>query len=257
MCLVLADRLDTLAGFWAIQQKPTGSKDPCTQTGGLARHWDRLTGEGRFRLPLRKIIGAALHEYTQQGLKYGEHEALSRDLFAFFMDRLKVYMRDVGIRHDIVSAVLVSGDDSYRLFCRARALSSLLATEVGTNLLAAWRRAANILAIENQKDGPHAGAVNPVLLKTPEEKNLNAVLDEMLPKMRAMIGGEDFTGAAHLLSGIRDPLDLFFAQVTVNVSDVELRRNRLRLLSKVEDSVRGFGDFHKIEGVVPAVETAA
>ena len=258
-CLVLADRLDTLAGFWAIEQKPTGSKDPfALRRAALRVIGIILQGEGRFRFPLRKIIDAALHEYARQDLKFSEHEARSRDLFTFFMDRLKVCLRDVGIRHDIVSAVLAGGDDDvYRLFCKAQALSSLLATEVGVNLLTAWRRATSIVAIESQKDGPYTGAIDRTLLEASEEKSLVDVLDTNSPRIDAALQREDFSEAARLLSEIRAPLDSFFTQVVVNASSPALRCNRLRILSSVAESARGFGDFHKIEGVMPTMETAA
>ncbi len=175
---------------------------------------------------------------------------VSRTILAFIADRLRVQLRAEGARHDVLAAVFAAGadDDIVRLLARTDAVAAFLATPDGGNLLAASKRAANILRIEDKKDGPHQGPVDTALLHQPEEHALAASLDEAEPAVEQTIGAERFTDAMTALAALRAPLDTFFDQVTVNADDPALRKNRLRLLHRVGAAMARAADFSRIEG---------
>lgn len=236
VAVALADKLDILAGFFAIGEKPTGSGDPfALRRAGLGVI--RIIRENGLRLRLTPLLIAA-------GL------ADPTELLDFLAERLRVQLRAEGARHDVLAAVLAQGidDDLTRLLARTDAVASLLGTDDGANLLAAAKRAANILRIEEKKDGPHDGAVDRALFAISEEKTLCERLDSVAPTVAEAIGLEHFAEAMTALSSLRGPLDAFFASVTVNDERPELRRNRLRLLSRVRAAMSLAADFSKIDG---------
>jgi len=235
IAVALADKLDALASFWSIGEKPTGSRDPY----GLRRAAlgvIRLVVENKLRLPLREFFAAD-------------------DLMGFFAERLKVQMREKGVRHDVVDAVFALGgeDDLVRLLARVEAVQSFLASEAGKNLLTAYGRAANIVRAEEKKDKALAakivGAPNAALLEQSEEKAVASALDEIERTVRPALAREDFAGAMGAFAGLRAPIDSFFEKVTVNVTDKpDLRLNRLKLLNRVRATMDEVADFSRIEG---------
>jgi len=277
VCVALADKIDTLVGFWMIDEKPTGSKDPYALRRA-ALGVIRLIVENKLRLPLRpileeaerlamasrhevrlreprepgtaRVIGQALVKSQATGWK----EPVSKNVLSlidFLCDRLKVALRDQGVRHDLITAVMVCGgeDDLVRLLARVEALKSFLETDDGANLLVAYRRAANIVRIEAKKDS-HAydGAVRPEVLAQDEEKSLFSHLSEAAKGAQGALGSEDFTGAMTAMAQLRQPVDAFFDEVTVNAEDAALRENRLQLLSAIGATLSEVADFSKIEG---------
>ena len=236
IAVALADKLDTLAQFFRIGEKPTGSGDPFALRRA-ALGVIRIIRESRLRLNLAPLI-------AQAGLQN------PADLLDFLAERLRVQLRAEGARHDVLTAVLSQGldDDLTRLLARTEAIAALLETPDGANLLAAARRATNILRIEDKKDGPHAGPVDPQILTLPEEQTLARRLDIVEPAVAHAIGQERFTQAMTELATLRAPLDAFFAVVTVNDDRPELRRNRLRLLARVTTAMSLAADFSKIDG---------
>ena len=172
-------------------------------------------------------------------------------LMEFFADRLKVYLRDQGARHDLIDAVfaLPGQDDLLMIVRRVEALGAFLGTEDGKNLLAGYRRAANILAIEEKKDGrAYEAAPDPARLAEPEEQALAQSLDAARADASAAVAREDFSGAMRALSTLRAPVDAFFEKVTVNAPDPALRANRLALLNALRAATREVADFSRIEG---------
>lgn len=245
--LSLADKLDTLVGFFAIGEVPTGSKDPFALRRA-ALGLIRLIRENKLRLPLRKIFAAA-------GAGYGNRIAWSTKiedaLLEFFADRLKVALKEQGIRHDLITAVFALGneDDITRLLARVEALGHLLATEDGANLLAAYRRATNILRIEEKKDGrSYASAAKKDLFSLTEESALHQALEKAVTGVKAALPKEDYNSGMAALAGLRQPVDVFFDKVTVNASEAALRENRLHLLAGIRDTMETVADFSKIEG---------
>ncbi len=241
IAVALADKLDQLAAFFAAGEVPTGSGDPFALRRA-ALGVIRIVRENRLRLPLQDVFAAA-----GTGLP-GPVPADS--LLAFFADRLRVQLRAEGARHDVLAAVFAAGadDDITRLLARTDAVAAFLATPDGADLLSASRRAANILRIEDKRDGPHAGSVNPALLTQPEEQALAAALDAAEPAVQQGIAGEHYAVAMSALAGLRPPLDAFFDKVTVNAPDPALRLNRLRLLARVPAAMGRAADFSQIEG---------
>jgi glycyl-tRNA synthetase beta chain len=250
----LADKLDTLAGFFAIGEKPTGSKDPY----GLRRAAlgaIRLIVENGLRLPLRPAFAAAYEAYTKtlpemaRGAASGEEVA--RELLEFFAERLKVDLRERGVRHDLVSAVFALGDedDLVRLLARVEALSAFLASPDGANLLTAHKRASNIVRREEKNDKTrYDGAPDPALFAQPEENALFAELERATLEIREHAAREDFAGAMAALARLRPFVDVFFDEVTVNADEPAVRANRLRLLSGIRSALGAVADFSKIEG---------
>jgi glycyl-tRNA synthetase beta chain len=257
VAVALADKLDTLAGFWAIDEKPTGSKDPYALRRA-ALGVIRLVLENRLSLPLGvelsrhlvlidKMRGGTHFNLTKDGM-----DARALDLLAFFHDRLKVYLRDQGARHDLIDAVLASGqtDDLLLIVRRVEALSAFLASEDGANLLAGTKRAANILRAEEKKDGEGAfeTAVESALLRQDEEKALAQALDQAALTVGPALQRHDFAGALAALAKVRPAVDAFFEQVTVNAEEKSLRANRLALLARLRAETRRVADFALIMG---------
>lgn len=218
----LAEKLDTLQQFFAADMQPTGSKDP---------------------FALRRAALGVIRLLVENGLRYPI--AASHGLLDFFADRLKVQQREAGVRHDLIDAVIALGgeDDLVRLLARVKALQSFVTTEDGTNLLAAYKRAANIL-----KSAPEAAAVAASGDLLPVEAALNAALDAAEPKAAAAIEGEAFEAAMAALASLRAPIDAFFDGVMVNDDDPHKRAFRLGLLCRFRDAVHRVADFSRIEG---------
>lgn len=243
VCVSLADKIDTLVGFFAIDEKPTGSKDPYALRRA-ALGIIRLVLENGIRLPLSKVFGEA-----HATLGIGDNPA--DELMSFFADRLKVHLREQGVRHDLIDAVFaLSGeDDLVRLIKRVEALQEFLKTEDGENLLTAYKRAANILKAEEKKDAiEYRDAPDSALLTDAAEKSLADALDQATPAIEKALASEDFVAAMQALAGLRKPVDTFFDDVTVNADDPALRVNRLKLLNGIRASLDGVADFSKIEG---------
>ena len=238
VALALADKIDTLAGFFAIDEKPTGSKDPYALRRA-ALGVIRLILENKLRLKLLPVFRAAAKTDN------------SAALLEFFADRLKVALRDKGVRHDLIAAVFALGgeDDLVRLLARVDALGAFLKTEDGANLLVAYRRATNIVRIEEGKDkATYNAAPDPKRLVEPSETVLAERLADAVAKSGAALEKEDFAGAMAALATLRTPVDEFFNKVTVNAEDRALRENRLRLLSQIRDTLNRVADFSQIEG---------
>ncbi|WP_421698829.1 glycine--tRNA ligase subunit beta [Ancylobacter sp.] len=323
VAVALADKLDTLTGFWAIDEKPTGSKDPYAlrraalgvvriilenglRIGLQDALWETrniqlqkaadarsaelesefLTQHELAREHLRELD--ALDEQASNGMSFlefiftvksrdqlpvvekdkldryintlmdrwwhVENQAswlLAKDALAFFADRLKVHLREAGARHDLVDAVfaLPGQDDLLLVVKRVEALGRFLATEDGKNLLAGTKRAANILRIEEKKDGvAYEGGVDVVLLHEPEERALSQAIAALGPQIEQALAREDFEAAMALIAQLRAPVDAFFEKVTVNADDPALRVNRLRLLADIRAATRSIADFERIEG---------
>jgi len=245
IAVALADKLDQLAGFFAVGEMPTGSGDPFALRRA-ALGVIRIIRDNRLRLSLAGVIKAA-----GQGLPAA---VPVEALLAFLADRLRVQLRTDGARHDVLSAVFAAGadDDIVRLLTRTDAVAAFLATPVGADLLSASRRAANILRIEDKRDGPHAGAIEPHLLSQTEEQALASALDVVEPTVQDSVANERYGDAMRALAALRLPLDAFFDQVTVNAPDPALRRNRLRLLARVGAAMGRAADFSRIEGLEKA-----
>ena len=241
IAVALADKFDQLAAFFGIGEKPTGSGDPYALRRA-ALGIIRIVREHRLRLPVRQLIDSATCLL--------EAKPDREELLAFLLDRLRVQLRAEGARHDVLAAVLGTGldDDLVRLLARTDAVAALLGTETGESLLTAYRRAANILRIEEKKDGPHDGPLDPAQLRLPEEQNLSAVLHRIEPAIAAAIRDEDFTAAMSALATLRKPLDDFFDKITVNDPAPDLRSNRLRLLARVRSAMNQAADFSRIDG---------
>lgn len=244
----LADKIDTLVGFFAIDEKPTGSRDPYALRRA-ALGVIRLLVENSIALPLRQTFTAAHTAYGVEGLR--DAATVASELLAFVADRLKVAMRERGVRHDLIDAVFAVGgeDDLLRLLGRVDALAAFLGSEDGGNLLTAYRRAANIVRIEAKKDGVEGfGAVDPASLATAEEKALHHRLHRPGAPLQDAIEDGDFTGAMAQLAAWRGPVDAFFDAVLVNDPEPAVRRNRLALLEELTSSMNKVADFARIEG---------
>jgi len=302
VAVALADKLDTLTGFWAIDEKPTGSKDPFALRRA-ALGVIRLLLASDLRLPLaevidiqlldheirdnldteeerdlfrlhdmlddiagRGVIGAALEALAERrtgtpAAQVEEGSWLDRlretipagrdDLLAFFHDRLKVYLRDRGIRHDVIDACLAlpGNDDLVLLVRRAEALGGFLATEDGENLMQGFRRANNILTQAEAKDGvEYSFGADPKFAETEVERALFAALDRAEGAISPAIEAEDFAAAMQGMAALRAPVDAFFEAVQVNAENPVVRRNRLNLLSRIRTACLAVGDLTRIEG---------
>lgn len=249
VALALADKIDTLAGFFAIGERPTGSKDPYALRRA-ALGVIRLILENNLRLPLAAAFARALELHRLALAPEGRAEAVAA-LLAFIADRLKVALREKGVRHDLIAAVFALGgeDDLVRLLARVEALGRFLESEAGANLLVAYRRASNIVRIEEKKDRQrYNGGADPALLRQREEQALDRALAEAARASAAALAAEDFAGAMAALAALRQPVDAFFDEVTVNCEEAALRANRLRLLSQIRATLYGVADFARIEG---------
>jgi len=253
VAVALADKLDTLTGFWAIDEKPTGSKDPYALRRA-ALGVIRILIENGVRVKLSDHIARA-NEIRNSGTlsPYIDNQDWQADLLSFFHDRLKVYLRDQGARHDLIDAVLAgegaSGNDDLLIVVRkVEALGEFLDTDDGTNLLAGARRAANILAAEEKKGTAVASSVEPGLFKEEAEKTLFAAVNRAEKEAGEAIEKEDFSAAMLALSGLRRPVDSFFEDVHVNDEDAAVRANRLALLARIRAATDRVADFSKIAG---------
>ncbi|MBB4288683.1 glycyl-tRNA synthetase beta chain [Rhizobium leguminosarum] len=227
--VALADKLDTLIGFWAIDEKPTGSKDPFALRRA-ALGVVRILLERRIRLPLLA---------TTRDI----------DLLSFFHDRLKVYLRDQGARHDLIDAVLTAdADDLLMVARRVEALTAFITSEDGKNLLAGTKRATQLLAAEEKKGTVIADGVSQALLKLDAEKELFAAISSASKDASDAVAGEDFRSAMEALSKLRGPVDRFFEDVLVNDEDAAIRANRLALLRLIREATGTVADFSKISG---------
>jgi glycyl-tRNA synthetase beta chain len=243
----LADKLDSLVGFFAINEKPTGSKDPYALRRA-ALGVIRIILENKLRLPLRAAFGHALAGYT--AVK-ADTKKVTEEVLEFFADRLKVYLREKGMRHDYVTAVFALGteDDLVRLIARVEALGNFLASDDGANLLVAYRRAANIVRIEEKKDNKaYAGDVSAEALGAPEAEALLGALTGLTDPLQVVLDKEAYAAAMKLLAQLRGPVDAFFDKVTVNTDNAEQRVARLKLLSRIVSAMNQVADFSKIEG---------
>ena len=301
IAVALADKLDTLVGFWAIDEKPTGSKDPFALRRA-ALGVVRIVLENEVRLGLislnsdrgdHYILQMAIGRLCDQRIKAAanieDSESIKRfldvfrwtddptdfaswrdgnidisdapyqflpldgpqsDLLSFFADRLKQYLRDQGQRHDLIDAVFALGEDDLVLITkRVEALGAFLDSEDGVNLLAGYKRAANILKAEEKKDGTtFEGAVNESLLEAAEEKALFKALSESRAAADHALKAEKFAEAMQALAKLRAPVDKFFENVTVNADDSEVRQNRLLILVAIRDALHRVADFSQISG---------
>ena len=282
IALSLADKLDSISGFFSVDLKPTGSKDPFALRRAAIASIELITRNG-LRLGLAEAMFGSLANRAGQ---VGDSSLIDRldqtalGILDFFADRLKVQQRDAGVRHDLIDAVFSLGgeDDLVRLLARVSALQKFVETEEGLDLLTAFKRAANILKKENwtgpqvlsssaEQGIPQTGEEDPLVLveepglreaiaeiasgeagaELPQEKELIAVLDVAEPKAAAAVGAEDFTSAMAVLASLRRPIDEFFDHVTVNDPDSAKRERRLNLLTRFRDAVNQVADFSRIE----------
>jgi glycyl-tRNA synthetase beta chain len=265
IAVALADKIDTLIGFFGIGEKPSGSKDPfALRRAALGAI--RLIVDNNVRLRLLPLFdaAAALHRknapaapsadiaVTHGPSKQSEpHEAIAWAMLDFFADRLKVYLRERGVRHDLISAVFARGgeDDLVRLLAQVDALRGFLDTDDGANLLTAYKRASNIVRIEEVRDGArYEGPADQSLFSQAEESDLYAALQGISGQIDTLLGGERFGEAMATLATLRQPVDAFFDAVTVNCEEAKRRVNRLRLLSQIRSALMRVADFSQIEG---------
>ena len=260
IAVALADKIDTLTGFWSIFEPPTGSKDPYALRRA-ALGMIRIVLDNEIRLSLRQIVELQLtnwftsltprvHKFTSDQLVQASTSARS-DLLSFFADRLKVQLREQGARHDLVDAVfsLEGQDDLLMIVRRVEALGKFLDSDDGKNLLAGYKRATNIIRIEEKKDNrEYTGAPDAKRYQLPEEKALAEAIGVAKKEASAAVAKEDFEPAMRAMARLRPRVDAFFDKVTVNVDDKALRENRLRLLNEIREATRAVADFSKIEG---------
>ncbi|MPZ58219.1 MAG: glycine--tRNA ligase subunit beta [Rhizobiales bacterium] len=251
VAVALADKIDTLVGFWAIDEKPTGSKDPyALRRAALGAI--RIVLENKTALSLREL--AEWHSENCFGKRYLDVASAIDNLMNFFEDRLTVQLRDQNARHDLVSAVLatgslVEGHQLIRIVDRVEALGKFLDTDDGKNLLAGYKRATNIIRIEEKKDKrEYTGTPDASLYQLPEERDLAKAIDAAKKESTAAVAREDFAGAMAAIAPLRPRVDAFFDKVTVNVDDASLRENRLKLLNEIREATRAVADFSRIEG---------
>ncbi len=238
VAVALADKIDTLTGFWAIDEKPTGSKDPFAL---------RRAALGVIRLVLENDLTLGL----KTSFDAATDAAQSVDLLGFFHDRLKVYLRDQDIRHDIIDACLAmpGNDDLALLVKRARALSETLKTEDGENLIQGFKRANNILTQAEEADGvEYSYGADPKWAETEAETALFAALDAAEVQITPAMAAEDFSAAMTAMAALRAPMDAFFEAVKINADNQTVRRNRLNLLSRIRTLCLGVADLTKIDG---------
>ncbi|WP_319410382.1 glycine--tRNA ligase subunit beta [uncultured Cohaesibacter sp.] len=239
IAVALADKLDLLTGFWAIDEKPTGSKDPFALRRA-ALGVIRILEENGIRLSLLDIFKKARADFAQED-----------DLLSFFADRLSVYLKDKGARHDLLDAVFALGDqdDIVMISKRVEALGSFLSSDDGANLLAGYRRAANILRAEEKKSGTSfEGIVEGAHLLEAAEIALAAAIETARVAAQEAVAAEDFEAAMSALASLRAPVDAFFDKVLVNDERAEVRENRLRMLTQIRETTRAVADFSKIAG---------
>jgi glycyl-tRNA synthetase beta chain len=265
VAVALADKLDTLVGFWAVDEKPTGSKDPFALRRA-ALGIIRLVLENGIRLSVLETTKAAAAGLIAASTRDAvvNRKQLPVDLLAFFADRLKVQLREQGARHDLVDAVFAlreagsaggatgtknAQDDLLLIVRRVEALGQFLDSEDGKNLLAGYKRATNIIRIEEKRDNRHyTGAPQAELYGQPEEKALASAIEMAETEAGRAVKKEDFVAAMRAMAQLRPAVDAFFDKVTVNVEEKPLRENRLRLLNQIREATCAVADFSKIEG---------
>jgi glycyl-tRNA synthetase beta chain len=282
IAVALADRIDTLVGFWAVEELPSGSKDPYALRRA-ALGVIRLVTQNDLELHLIGILSGAVLPHLDRSERYkttawfnalrlierrkGSDDPLhwptvtvadrfalradSGSLLAFFAERLKIQLRDQGTRHDLVDAVfaLEGQDDLLLIVRRVEALGKFLETEDGKNLLAGFKRATNIIRIEEKKDKrDYTGAPEPKLYQQAEEMALAQAIDVAKAEAERAVAAEDFEAAMRAMAQLRPHVDAFFDKVTVNVDDKALRENRLKLLNEIRAATRAVADFSRIEG---------
>lgn len=238
VAVALADKIDTLTGFWAIDEKPTGSKDPFAL---------RRAALGVIRLILTNDLRLNLVEMFEKG----NSGANAADLLAFFHDRLKVFLKDQNIRHDVIDAVLAmpGNDDLTLVVKRAEALSAFLKTDDGENLIQGFKRANNILTQAEAKDGvEYSYGADPKFAETDEERALFTALDAAEAALAPAMQAEDFATAMAAMARLRAPIDAFFTAVQINAENPVVRRNRLNLLSRIRQICLSVADLTKLEG---------
>jgi glycyl-tRNA synthetase beta chain len=283
--VALADKIDTLVGFFgAANEKPTGSRDPFALRRA-ALGVIRLILENQLRLPLTDLFRRSFKTWQDalltnplsapfSGVGSFRINDPTDELLEFLAERLKVHLREKSVRHDLIAAVFANPlapgsqlpseitasvlgetpvrapeDDLVRLIARVDALSAFLESEDGANLLVAYRRAANIIAIEERKDGlPYSAVVDPALLPQPEERKLFDRLAKTVACVETLLAREEFKEAMAELAQLRASVDEFFEKVTVNADEPKLRKNRLCLLSRIRDTMNQVADFSQIEG---------
>jgi glycyl-tRNA synthetase beta chain len=247
----LADRIDMLVTFWAINEKPTGSKDPYALRRA-ALGVIRIVLDNAIRLRLLPTIEFEIRNgLLGTGVTLVESRSAPQELLAFFADRLKVQLREQGARHDLVDAVfaLEGQDDLVLIVRRVEALAKFLDTEDGKNLLAGYKRATNIIRIEEKRDArEYVGKPDPQLYRQGEERELAVAIDRARAEAGAAVAHEDFAAAMSAMAKLRPRVDAFFDKVTVNVEDKRLRENRLKLLNEIRAATRAVADFSRIEG---------
>ncbi|HYM71941.1 MAG TPA: glycine--tRNA ligase subunit beta [Stellaceae bacterium] len=255
--VALADKIDALTGFFAAGERPTGSGDPYALRRA-AQGVIRVILENKLRLSLMDVFSQAA-EALRLPMDRGLEVATS--LLSFINERLKVHLREAGIRHDLIAAAFEQAgpmgiarrgnyeDDLIRLLAKVEALEGFLDTEDGANLLTAYRRASNIVSIEQRKDKrSYSGGVDASLLQQHEELALNLILDQADTIVQRGLREENFVGAMGTMADLRRPIDEFFERVTVNAQEKDLRENRLRLLARIRTTMDQVADFSKIEG---------
>ncbi len=289
IAVALADKIDTLTGFWSIDEKPTGSKDPFAlrraalgvirlvlendarlrlerfvdaqllrhkiQAGGhelLLDTLDEIADHGVFGAAIRSVLDKFDGEAPEdvQTLK-DELPDMSSNLLAFFHDRLKVYLKDRGIPHDVIDACLAmpGNDDLTLLVKRAEALQAFLKTDDGENLLQGVKRASNILTAEEKKDGvEYSFGADIKFAETDAERALFKALDQAETTITPALETEDFAAAMSAMATLRSPIDAFFDKVQVNTGNTTVRRNRLNLLSQIRKTCTSVADLSKVEG---------
>jgi glycyl-tRNA synthetase beta chain len=280
IAVALADKLDTLTGFWVIDEKPTGSKDPFalrraalgviriyldnrvsldlknTAARAMQAMWDHTVPREKFQVPANDNgsvvypeLASAQFSITREQM--AEHAAKLNDLLAFLHDRLKVHLRDQGVRHDVIDACLAmpKNDDLVLVVSRARALQDFLATNDGANLLQGFKRANNILTAEEKKDGvEYSLDPNAALAETPAERALFEALDAAEASLVPALAAEDFAAAMTALARLRAPIDAFFDTTVVNADSPMVRRNRLCLLNRIRAVMNRVAVFSVVEG---------
>ena len=250
LAVALADKLDTLAGFFAIDERPTGSKDPFALRRAALGVIHLITRSG-LRISLGDVLAWALDGYGDTLPQKPGPRATRDALLGFVADRLKVYIRETGFLHDRVSAVFGLGgdDDLVRLSKRIVALDHFLKVDDGANLLIAYRRAANILRIEEKKDGArYDNEPDTTIFDQDEERALHERIKQARSDAHVALKLEEFEEAMAAMATLRAPVDAFFDHVTVNCDDPALRRNRLLMLSQIRSTLDRVADFSKIEG---------
>jgi glycyl-tRNA synthetase beta chain len=244
--VALADKIDTLATFFSIGERPKGSGDPFALRRA-ALGVIRIILENNLTLHLTDVLGRGVEIYASQAKSSVPVGEIVQSLMYFFGDRVTIHLRQQGVRHDLIAAIFIRGEDNLvRLIARATALRAFLGTDDGSNLLIAYGRAVNIVTIEEKKGGWEPGELRKFQL--PEERALADALDGISDAVKEQIAKGEFEQALAALATLRRPVDEFFEKVTVNADDPALRENRLRLLSRIRAVMNQVADFSQIEG---------